>query len=311
MQLLSGKGEVLCFIVFSKEMPNMQGGRMGARGKIKGAMNTIAAIIIVALGLYAGLVALAFVIQERLLYFPLKHLGATPADIGLNYHTVTLPTADGLALSGWFIPAEPARAALLFFHGNAGNISHRLDSLAIFHRLGLSVLIIDYRGYGQSQGRPTEDGTYLDADAAWHYLTEFQQIPPERIIVFGRSLGGGVAAYTAQTYRPAALILESTFTSVPDLAAESYPFLPARLLSRIQYNTQGRLPHIACPVLIVHSRDDRLIPFHHGQALADAANEPKTLLPINGDHNEGFMLTGAAYVNGLDEFIGRYVAARF
>lgn len=289
-------------------MLGLQGGRLGARGKTKDTMNTIAAVLIVALGLYAALVALAFVFQERLLYFPLKHLGTTPADIGLDYQAVTLETADGLTLGGWFIPAEPARAALLFFHGNAGNISHRLDSLAIFHRLGLSVLIIDYRGYGQSQGRPSEAGTYRDADAAWRYLTEFQQIPPERIIVFGRSLGGGVAAYTAQTYRPAALILESTFTSAPDLAAESYPFLPTRRLSRIQYNTRGRLPHIACPVLIVHSRDDQLIPFHHGRALAAAANEPKTLLPINGNHNEGFMLTGATYVAGLDEFISRYVS---
>lgn len=148
-----------------------------------------------------------------------------------------------------------------FLHGNAGNISHRLDSLRIFHGLGLDVLILDYRGYGRSEGRPSEEGTYRDARAASRYLVEARGVAPERIVVFGRSIGAAIAAALAVEQRPAALILESGFTSVPDLAADLYPWLPARRLARLHYDTRARLPHVTVPVLIVHSRDDEIISF--------------------------------------------------
>ncbi|MEW5959024.1 MAG: alpha/beta hydrolase [Chloroflexota bacterium] len=271
-------------------------------------MNTLVSIIVMVLGLYVALLVLAFIFQERLLYFPLRRLDATPADIGLNYQTVQLQTGDGVTISGWFIPAEPERTTtVLFFHGNAGNISHRLNSIAVFHRLGLNTLIIDYRGYGQSQGRPTEPGTYHDAAAAWRYLVEERQIPPEQIVIFGRSLGGGVASWLARQRPPAALILESTFTSVPDLAVQVYPFLPARQLSRIHYDTVARLPDIHCPILIVHSPDDQVIPYRHGQRLLAAAHEPKMFLEIRGDHNAGFMTSAGEYQAGLAGFLDRYV----
>jgi fermentation-respiration switch protein FrsA (DUF1100 family) len=264
-------------------------------------------ILAAAVGLYVAVVALAYVFQERLLYFPLRSLAATPASIGLAYETVSIETEDGLKISGWFVPAERARATLLFFHGNAGNISHRLDSIATFHRLGLNTLIIDYRGYGQSEGKPTERGTYLDTAAAWRYLVEERQVSPEEIIIFGRSLGGAMAAWLAHTHPPKALILESTFTSVPDIAAQAYPFLPVRQLGRINYNTLERLPEIRVPLLIVHSPDDDVIPYHHSQKLFAAANEPKEFLEIRGGHNDGFIISAQTYEAIFDQFISKYV----
>ena len=183
---------------------------------------------------YAVLAAALFFYQPKLLYFPdmpTRQIQATPEDAGLDFDAVTLTTSDNEQLDAWFVPADPARGTLLFFHGNAGNNSHRLDSIRLFHELGLSVLIFDYRGYGQSTGRPTEKGTYRDADAAWQYLVEQRAIPPERIILFGRSLGAPIAADLATRQAAAGVILESGFTSVPDVAAKLYPWLPARWLS--------------------------------------------------------------------------------
>jgi fermentation-respiration switch protein FrsA (DUF1100 family) len=201
------------------------------------------------------------------------------------------------------VPARAARGTLLFFHGNAGNISHRLDSLLIFNRLGLSTLIFDYRGYGQSGGEISEQGLYRDAEAVWRHLTEARGVPPERIVVFGRSLGAAVAAYTASQYRPAALIIESGFVSVPDLGAALYPWLPVRWLARIRLPTAGYLPGVTCPVLVVHSRDDEIIPFEQGLRIHAAAPEPKQLLELEGGHNDGFLVSGRRYLEGLDGFI--------
>jgi fermentation-respiration switch protein FrsA (DUF1100 family) len=271
-------------------------------------MKPMALIFVFILGLCLGILVFLYLIQDRLLYFPLAHLSATPADINLSYEPVTLTTSDGVMLSGWFIPAENARGVVLYFHGNAGNISHRLDSIELFHRLGLTVFIIDYRGYGQSQGRPTEQGTYLDAEAAWHYLVEEQQISPEQIVLFGRSLGGAVAVWLAQQHTPGMLILESTFTSVPDVAAKHYPFLPVRWLSHFQYNSLQRLPTIKCPILVIHSPDDEIVPYDHGQQLFAAAPEPKYFLKLTGGHNQGFLITGQTYQTGLANFINTYLA---
>lgn len=262
--------------------------------------------LLYAAGLYGALLLLLFVFQPRLLYYPnlpTREITATPEDIGLSYEPVAIVTEDRIKLDGWFIPAQDARGVLLFLHGNAGNISHRLDSLKIFNDLRLSVFIFDYRGYGRSDGEPSEQGTYRDAEAAWRYLTEQWHVPPHDIVFFGRSLGAAVAAQLASRRAPKALILESAFTSVPDLAAEIYPFLPVRWLARFRYNTKEYLKSIDCPVLIVHGRDDEIIPYAHGKRLFAAAREPKRFLEIRGGHNEGFLLSGQHYVKGLDAFL--------
>jgi len=258
--------------------------------------------------LLCGYVAVCLLValnQSRLLYLPLtRTVSHTPAAIGLAYEPVLLTTADGLRLAGWYIPPpEEGGGVILFCHGNAGNIGHRLDSLRIFHRLGWGVLIFDYRGYGESEGRPSEAGTYLDSEAAWRYLVEARGVGEERIVFFGRSLGGAVAAELAGSRRPAGLIVESTFTSVPDMAAILYPWLPIRLLSRFRYDARAAIAKVRCPVLVVHSRDDEIIPYGHGEALYRAAPEPKTLLSINGDHNAGFLLSGARYQEGVAAFL--------
>jgi len=269
-------------------------------------MKTVLALIGMLAAGYGALLALTYLLQSRLLYLPDvagAGLAATPASIGLDFESVELTTADGVRLHGWYVPAPAAQRVVLFCHGNAGNMSHRLESLRIFHDLGLSVLIFDYRGYGESEGRPTESGTYADAEAAWRWLSEKQGHRPGEIVLFGRSLGAAVAAELATRVEPAAVILESAFTSVPDLAARYYWYLPVRRLARLRYSTIEQVPRIDAPLLIVHSRDDEIVPFEHGLAVLAHANEPKSLLEIEGDHNSGFLRSGRRYRNGLEAFI--------
>jgi fermentation-respiration switch protein FrsA (DUF1100 family) len=244
-----------------------------------------------------------YLMQDRMIFYPVRKLTAKPADIGLQYESVSLTTSDGIKLHGWFVPANDEKGALLFFHGNAGNISHRLESLKIFHDLDLTTLIIDYRGYGESQGAISEKGTYLDAEAGWDYLTQVKGIAPQKVIVFGRSLGAAIAAYIAGREKPAGLILESAFTSVPDMGASMYPYIPVRLLSRYKYDTRKALQTVTCPVLVVHSPQDDIIPYENGLQLYESARQPKRLLEIRGDHNEGFYRSGEIYTDGLDEFL--------
>jgi fermentation-respiration switch protein FrsA (DUF1100 family) len=264
-------------------------------------------ILLIVVAGYVCLAIFLMAFQSHYVYFPERGIVATPDAIGLPYETVDFEAADGVRLSGWFIPAENPRGTLLFFHGNAGNISHRLESIEVFNRLHLNTLIFDYRGFGQSGGKITEQGTYLDAEAAWRYLTEERDIDAAEIVVFGRSLGGTIAAWLAQHHPPKALILESTFTSIPDIGADVYPYLPVRLMSRYSYDAAGYLRRANCPVLIIHSRNDEIIPFRHGQRLFEAANEPKEFLEIGGSHNEGFITSAKRYQEGLDSFISTYL----
>lgn len=262
---------------------------------------------LMALGLYVGLMLLLYGMQSRLIHLPGvpgRELTATPADLGLQWDDVTLETADGEKLHGWYLPApDELRPTVLFFHGNAGNISHRLDSLEIFHELGLATLIIDYRGYGQSSGSPSEEGLYQDARAAWDYVVGSRGVPAEAVIAFGRSLGAAVAAHLATEREVGGVILESAFTSAPDRAAELYPIFPVRLLARIEYPTREFVQQLDAPVLVVHSPDDEIIPFHHGKAIYDAASEPKKLLRIGGDHNTGFLQSRQLYTEGLRDWL--------
>lgn len=270
-------------------------------------MNTVWKFLLIAACVYAGLSALIYFRQSSLIFYPNvpgRDLSATPQLIGLEYENVELVTADEVRLHGWFVPGNGARGTVLFFHGNAGNISHRLDSIAIFHRMNLDVFIFDYRGYGQSQGRVTEAGTYLDAEAAWSYLVETRGIDTNRIVVFGRSLGSSIAAWLASRHRPAALILESGFSSVPSMAQRLYPFLPAQWLSRFSYDTRRYVSGLTCPLLVVHSKNDEIIPYAEGRLIFDAAPADKKFLDLRGGHNDGFIVTGQAYVDGLSGFIG-------
>ncbi len=254
---------------------------------------------------YCALALGIFFSQSALIYYPEtgRNIIAAPDDVGLAYESVEISTADSETLHGWFVPAPAANGTVLFFHGNAGNISHRMEYLLMFHRLGYNTFIFDYRGYGQSSGSPSESGTYLDAQSAWRYLTETKNIPPDRIVLFGESLGGAVAAWLAMNERPGVLVLASVFTSVPDMAAKIYPFLPVRLLSRFDYNTIEYLKSATLPVFIAHSPQDEIVPFEHGRALYEAAPVPKQFLELQGGHNSGFIFMQEDWVKALGKFI--------
>lgn len=270
--------------------------------------------IIKGLGLLSGLGVSVYLSLSFYLYLdqgnmihlpnlPSREVIATPKEIGLEYEQVALTTADGIRLEGWFLPAEPSHATLLFFHGNAGNISHRLESLRLFHNAGLAVFIIDYRGYGNSDGKPSEMGLYRDAEAAWRYLTDTRRILPRDILLFGRSLGGAMAAYLAERHPALGLVLESTFTSIPDLAEELYRGLPVRALARYRYDTLSRLANIDIPVMVIHSPHDDIIPFSHGERLYNSAKQPKRFLQIKGTHNTGVLESMDIYSRGWESFV--------
>jgi len=269
-------------------------------------MTLLKNILLLLLGL--GLLNVFMYLQQpSMTFFPYKKLEQTPQDWSLVYEDVQLDTADGVRLHGWYIPRSGShrgvQKTLLFFHGNAGNISHRRASLEIFHRLGLDVFIFDYRGYGNSLGEPSEDGLYKDARAAWAYLIEKRGIEQENIILFGRSLGGAVAAELAAEVQPGALILESVFSSAPDIANVIFPVLSRLVLLRYDFNTVAYVRQVLSPVLVLHSPDDEIIPMHLGEKVFQAANEPKSFVRMRGGHNSGLRMSQPEYERAISRFV--------
>lgn len=259
-------------------------------------MAVIWLVLGIVLAVYIGLGMTLFFAQSRILYQPYRAYDYTPKDTGMDYEPVTLQPSDGESIAAWYIPAHgEAKWTVLFCHGNAGNISHRLDTLKLIHDLGLNCLIVDYRGYGQSTGHPTEKGTLLDIRAGWDWLVNEKGIAPDSIILFGRSLGGSIAAIVAKDVNPAAVILESAFTSFVDMAKHYYPFMPVRLFARFDYDTRNAVKELKCPVFVIHSPDDEIIPYEFGKQLFEAANEPKLFRDLKGGHNEGFYENAQLY----------------
>jgi len=250
-------------------------------------------------------------LNKRLVFHPSREFIATPRDYHLSYEDVTLTASDGVALHGWYVPAAGAAGgSVLFCHGNAGNVSNRMYTIELLHGLGMNVLIFDYRGYGRSAGSPTEAGTYLDAEAAWQHLVGVRGETPERIVIHGRSLGGAIGSHLAAAHASAGLIVESSFHDITELGAELFPWLPVRWLSRVKYRTAEHVKVVRCPVLVIHSRDDDLIPFHHGKKIYAAAGDPKRFLEIQGGHNGGFAESFQTYDPVLKEFFAEVVPGR-
>jgi fermentation-respiration switch protein FrsA (DUF1100 family) len=262
-------------------------------------MTSIALTILAMLAVsYAVLALTLYYMQPSFVYSPIRELPYTPAELGLNFEDVYFRTSDKLQLHGWFIPASasqgPSRSAtgsadssddsnltVLYCHGNGGNIMFYLDTVNLLNGLGLNCFIFDYRGFGQSQGRPSEDGTYLDARAAFRWLTKIKKIPREQIIISGWSLGG--------------LVIDGAFTSYADIGSCYYPYMPVRLFARFDYPTIYFIRRVKCPVLIIHSREDETIPFEMGLGLYDAANEPKDFVELHGGHNDAFLTSAETY----------------
>ncbi|MBA7689567.1 hypothetical protein ES703_98075 [subsurface metagenome] len=252
-------------------------------------------IIVVLVVAYSVLGWSLYFMQPTFLYKPVRDVLYTPEELDLDYEDVTFITSDGLKLSAWYIPAQNAKTTVLFCHGNGGNIMHRLDTINIFYELGINCFIFDYRGYGQSQGIPTEQGTYLDARTAYDWLTNNKKISTDDIIVFGRSLGATIAANLAGNVNPEALVIESAFTSYIDIGKKFYPYMPVKWFSRYGYQTIDYIKNVNCPVMVVHSGDDDLVPFEFGQELYRAANDPKKFVEIYGGHNDGFLVSSEIY----------------
>ena len=245
--------------------------------------------------IYVGWGVALLLMQRRLLYRPTREVIFVPSDRDLPHEDVVFHSPDGVKLTGWYVPAPDSCFTLLFCHGNTGNIMHVLDSMEQFHRMGLSCLVFDYRGYGASEGKPTEAGTYRDARAAFDWLAQVKGVPADRIIICGRSLGGSIAAHLAAEVKPAALVVEGAFTSYPDIGARFYPYMPVRLFAGFRYNTLAHIKKVHCPVMVVHSKDDGFVPFDFGRRLFKAAHEPRQFVEIAGGHNEGFLLPGDQY----------------
>ncbi len=271
--------------------------------KLRNRMITIATNIIL---IYLGLLLLISIFQAKLIFFPTSEIATTPATYQWDYEEITR-NVDGETTHGWFISApDTSRGTVLFSHGNAGNISDRLESIKIFRDLDFNTLIYDYGGYGKSSGSPSEKRCYADIRSQWEYLTKERQIPEDKIILFGRSLGGGPTAQLATEVDPAAVILESTFASIADMAHGQFPIFPTTLLLKHKFNTIHKVPEITAPVLHIHSSDDTLIPYTHGQKLFEASTQPKQFHDLHGDHNEGYLIS-KDYPQAVNEFLTRHL----
>jgi len=248
--------------------------------------------------------------EDSLIFYPTSEMDGTPKELGLSYEDIYFTTEDGVKLNGWFIPSSEGEFTLLWFHGNAGNISHRLQNIRLLHeKVKTHIFIIDYRGYGRSEGRVSEAGTYKDAEAAFHYLQNQKDIASKRIVLFGRSLGAAVAAHLAVREDALALILESPFSSIREMAKVVFPFLPIGPFLRTQYDVLGNIKQARQPVLVLHGDQDDIVPFALGKKVFEAAPEPKEFYTIRGaDHNNTFVVGGDPYFAVLKSFIQRAAA---
>jgi fermentation-respiration switch protein FrsA (DUF1100 family) len=246
-------------------------------------------------------------LERIFVFFPTPEIIYTPAQMGLEYEDVYFTTEDGQQLHGWYVPGN-TDLTLLWFHGNGGNISHRAPEIAQIHyRLGANIFIFDYRGYGRSEGVPSEMGTYRDARAALAYLQGRADVNPSKIVYFGRSLGAAVAVELAARHQPPlGLVLIAPFASLSDMARIIYPFLPAApWLVRGRYNSLAHISNIPCSLLILHGDQDTVVPISQGRKLYDAANEPKNFQALPGaGHDDTYIAGGAAYWDTLSEFLG-------
>jgi hypothetical protein len=257
---------------------------------------------------YGGVLVWFKANESRLLFFPEQSLESSPQQFGLSYTRVEIPSTDSVTVVGWIIPASTQDSAsmwILYLHGNAGNIAKQgyLEHFAALHRLGLNILAIDYRGYGESSGSPTEGGLYQDALASFRYLRTVQHVAQERVVVYGFSLGSAVATDLATRVQVAGLIVEGSFTSITAVGQEHYPFLPVQLMASSHFSSTEKIARVDVPKLFIHARDDHTIPVQHGRELFEIAPEPKTFLEVRGDHNTAHAVDAALFYSGIRLFL--------
>ena len=271
-------------------------------------MSGVLRLLLVAALCYLVILVVLRLSETRLLYLPggSRTLLEPPPALGLDVRKVQLTASDGVRLVSWAMPVEGGSGHwLLICHGNAGNISEagRPYHYAGFRGLGLSLFAFDYRGYGESEGAPTEQGLYRDAEAAYRYLRDTLDIPPERIVLFGHSLGASVAVELATRVPAAGLVLDGALTSVVDRAQELFPYAPVRWLAANRYPSIERIGSLRLPKLFLHARDDEVVPIAHGRRLFEAAAPPKRFVELRGTHGDAFDADSAEYYGAIGRFV--------
>lgn len=243
--------------------------------------------VIVVISVFVMVAVYVYFNQKNMVFYPTRDIVVTPRDIGIEFDDVYIPSDDNVTIHGWFVPAGRTNdKAILFCHGNAGNISHRLETIEFLNGLGVSVLIFDYRGYGLSTGEPTEEGVYADARQCYDWLVNEKGFEQKDIIVFGRSLGGAVAIELASRTGCHSVVVESSFTNAADMARKIFPILPTGVLLKYRFDSLEKIATVGCPVMVIHSPEDDLIPYAMGEKLYERAAQPKRFVKIHGGHND-------------------------
>jgi fermentation-respiration switch protein FrsA (DUF1100 family) len=263
-------------------------------------MKIILSIIVVLLLLFLFI----RILEYKSLYFPFREIEITPEDVGLKYEDIHVKTEDGLRINGWFIPSNASKATILLSHGNGGNISHRIEKILILNALGIDVMIFDYRGYGMSEGSPSEKGLYKDIEAVYTYLVKEKKVSPDSIIGYGESLGGAVVIDLSSRHEMGGIIIEDTFTSVRDMARKYFPFIPSFLL-KSSFDSLSGISSVRTPKLFFHSITDEIVPFEQGRRLYESASEPKWFVQLRGGHNDAFLVSKDIYSAEIGKFIER------
>ncbi len=246
--------------------------------------------------------------ERRKLYYPDSSVEITPQAIGLNYEDIYFLTPGGVKLNAWFIKTKKPVATVLFLHGNAGNISNRMGIIQMFHEANFNFFIIDWRGYGESQGVPSERGFYEDALASYKYLVNEEKVPPGEIVIYGKSLGANVAVDLASRVKTGIFIGDSSFTSALDMGKELFSYIPGFLLKPIisvKFDALSKIKQVKIPKLIIHSRDDEIVPFSHGEGLFEQALPPKKFYVLKGPHNEAIFMDNN-FISTVRNFVEEY-----
>ena len=265
-------------------------------------------LLIAMLAFVIGMVMTPYRLERFFVYFPTRQLRHDPNAVGLEFRDIELTTEDDIKLHGWFVPCKDSTGTILILHGNGGNIGDRVSWLKLLHDLGVNAFIIDYRGYGKSEGKPFEEGLYRDARAAYNWWAAGRKAQGERLILFGESLGGAVAVNLAERVAPSGLILQSTFTSARDMAKTMFPVGLLQPLLNVHFNSADAITHITCPKLFIHGDRDEIVPFRLGQNLFKLAPGPKFFYAVPGaGHNDLLLVAGTEYARQLRMFLSSIV----